>query len=64
MLSTAADTSYSVFVIRKGVAYGFGSATMFADGHAQYTSNGSTWAAFTQDGGGALDQGDLQFYFR
>jgi hypothetical protein len=64
VLSTASDTTYSVFVIREGVSYGFGSATTFADGHAQYASNGTSWTAFSQDGGGALDQGDLQFYFR
>ncbi len=64
VLSTAADTGYSVFAIRKGVEYGFGSATTFADGHAQYSEDGVTWTPFEQDGGGALDEGDLQFYFR
>jgi hypothetical protein len=64
VLSTAADTSYSVFAVRKGTSYGFAPSTVFADGHAQYTTNGTTWGAFTQDGGGALDQGDLQFCFR
>ncbi len=64
VLSTAADTRYSIFVIRQGSAYGFSPTTYFADGHAQYTTNGSSWGAFSQDGSGALDQGDLQFYFR
>jgi hypothetical protein len=63
VLSTAADTSYSIFVIMQGEPWGFDPATYFADGHAQYTTGGG-WGPFTQDGGGALDQGDLQFYFR
>ncbi len=63
VLSAPADTAYSVFVVRKGASYGFGPATYFADGRAQATS-GSGWGPFTQDGGGPLDQGDLQFCFR
>ncbi len=63
VLSTEADTRYSIFVIRKGTSYNFASSTFFGDGHAQYTS-GAGWGPFTQDGGGPLDQGDLQFYFR
>ena len=63
VLSSSADTSYSVYVIRKGVEYQYGPETYFADGHAQYDA-GSGWIPFTQDGGGPLDEGDLQFYFR
>jgi hypothetical protein len=63
VLSTAADTSYSIFAIMQGEPWGFDPATYYADGHAQYTT-GSDWGPFTQDGGAALDQGDLQFYFR
>ena len=62
VLSTAADTTYSIFVIRKGVDYQYAKSTYFSDGHAQYNS-GTGWAAFTQDGATALDEGDLQFYF-
>ncbi len=62
-LSTAPDTTYSIFVIREGVRYGYGPLTYFADGRAQYAGDGQTWEPFTQDGGGPLDQGDLQFYF-
>jgi hypothetical protein len=63
VLSTPANTVYSIFVIRKGSSWGFASTTYFLDGHAQYTT-GSRWGPFTQDGGGAVDQADLQFYFR
>jgi hypothetical protein len=62
VLSTTADTTYSIFVIRKGVDYAYSKSTYFSDGHAQY-NNGSGWTAFTQDGAGILDEGDLQFYF-
>jgi hypothetical protein len=61
VISTAADTMYSIFVIRQGSRYGFSPSTYFADGHAQYTSGGS-WGPFSQDGGGPLDEADLQFY--
>lgn len=63
VLSAPSDTIYSIFVIRKGVDYNFAPSTYFAEGRAQHTS-GSTWVPFTQDGGPALDEGDLQFYFR
>jgi hypothetical protein len=62
-LSAPSDTVYSVFAIRKGKDYGFASSTYFADGQGQ-VSSGSGWGPFTQDGGGPLDGGDLQFYFR
>jgi len=62
VLSTTSDTVYSIFVIRKGSSWGFSPTTYFSYGHAQYTT-GSSWGPFTQDGGSALDQGDLQFYF-
>jgi hypothetical protein len=63
VLSAPGDTSYSIFVIRKGVHYHFAPPTYFGDGKAQYTS-GSGWGPFTQDGSGPLDEADLQFYFR
>jgi len=63
VVSTAADTEYSIFVIMQGSKWGFAAQTFFADGHAQYTS-GSSWEPFTEDGDGALDESDLQFYFR
>ena len=63
VLSTASDTAYSIFVIRKGSSWGFSPSTYFRDGRAQYTS-GAGWGPFTQDGGPPLDEGDLQAYFR
>ena len=62
VLSAPADTTYSIFVIRKGARYGFPSATYFADGHAQYNP-GSGWGPFTSGDGRLLDEADLQFYF-
>lgn len=63
VLSSATDTSYSIFVIRKGSAYGYGQRTYFSDGSAQYNP-GSGWVAFDPGWRGPLDEGDLQFYFR
>jgi hypothetical protein len=62
VLSSPSDTSYSIFVIRKGVAYGFSQA-YFADGSAQYNP-GTGWVAFDPGWRGPLDESDLQFYFR
>jgi hypothetical protein len=61
ILSSAADTEYPIFVIRKGAAYGYRPA-YFTDGSAQYDS-GSGWVAFDPGRRGPLDEGDLQFYF-
>jgi len=64
VMSAPADTTYSIFVLRKGVDYGFDPVTFFGDGHAQYNP-GSGWVFFDQTGGTPnLDQADLQFYFR
>jgi hypothetical protein len=63
VLSAPEDTAYSVFVIRKGSAYGFPTATYFADGHAQFDP-GTGWVAFDPGWTGPLDQGDLQLYLR
>lgn len=57
-LSTASGTTYTATPIRDGYDVGFRS-TMFNDGVAQRTSNGSSWALFYQWAGL-----DLQFYFR
>jgi hypothetical protein len=64
VLSAAADTTYSIFAIRKGQDYGFSPATYFGVGHAQYNL-GDGWVFFDQPGGTPnLDESDLQFYFR
>ncbi len=62
VLSAPSDTAYSVFVIRKGLSWGFSPTTWFRDGRAQYNP-GSGWGPFTQ-GDRQVDEGDLQFYFR
>ena len=54
-LTTAADSEYTVFVMRKGGGEGFDARTYFADGVAQFTT-GSGWSAF------ACSEGDLQFF--
>jgi hypothetical protein len=62
VLSAASGTSYSLFVIREGSMYGFGPATYFSDGYAQY-DDGSGWGGFDQPGGsGNANQADLQLY--
>jgi hypothetical protein len=64
VLTSRANTRYSIFVIRQGSSYGFASQTYFGDGFAQYTP-GTGWVGFDQPGGARNSrQGDLQFYFR
>jgi hypothetical protein len=63
-LSTAANTQYSAYPIRKGLDKGFSNDTAFPDGHAQFTSTGSTgWAGWDMWGTPNLTTGDLQFMF-
>lgn len=63
-LTTAADTQYSIFPIRKGLDKGFSNDTAFPDGHAQATSTGSTgWAGWDMWGTPNLTTSDLQFLF-
>ncbi len=60
--SAASSSTYEAFPIRKGMAYGFSSATYFPDGYAQFSSSGS-WMGWTQWGVTNRTDGDLQFYF-
>ena len=63
-LTTAADTQYSIFPIRKGLDKGFSTSTAFPDGYAQATSTGSTgWAGWDMWGTPNLTTSDLQFMF-
>jgi len=55
-------SSYRVFPIRKGGAYGFADSTFFRDGFAEFTS-GSMWVGWTQWGVSNRTDSDLQFYF-
>jgi len=62
--STAADTQYSAFPIRKGLDKGFSKLTVFPDGYAQYTSTGSAgWTGWDMWGTANLSTSDLQFMF-
>jgi hypothetical protein len=56
--STASGTRYSIYPIREGSGHGYAANTYFAEGTAQYSSNGSSWSAY------GSTQYDLQFYLR
>jgi hypothetical protein len=60
--SSPADTQYSAYPIRKGLDKGFSNYTAFPDGHAQFTTTGSTgWAGWDMWGTPNLTTSDLQF---
>ena len=61
LLSAPADTAYAVFAVRKGSEYAFGPSTYAASKGQVSADGGATWGPFTQDGGPALDEGDVQF---
>ncbi len=63
VLSSDADTTYSVVAIRKGGYYRYTHQTYFRDGSAQWTT-GSGWTGFDPGWGVATDEGDLQMFFR
>ena len=63
VLSAPAKAQYEAFPMRKGTDKGFSDATVFADGHAEY-SDGGGWAGWEQWGKRGLTNSDLQFYFR
>lgn len=57
--STTGDGEYLTWPIRKGTSYGYSRATYFADGVAQYsTDGGKSWASL----GRVPSENDLQFY--
>jgi hypothetical protein len=62
VLEATSTSSYQVFPIRKGSAYGFQDTTFFPDGNAEFKQNDS-WAGWTQWGVANRTDGDLQFYF-
>ena len=62
VLTAPAQSAFEAFPMRKGDDKGFSAATLFADGHAEY-SDGSGWAGWEQWGKGGLTNADLQFYF-
>lgn len=59
VLTTSSGTTYSVLAFRKGIAYLQPTGSYFKDGHAQQSSNGTSWADVAGDPG----EYDLQFYF-
>ncbi len=63
VLTSAADTSYTIFPIRQGSDYQFDARTFFADGYAQY-NDGTGWRGWYVRGVDDCRDGDLQFYFR
>jgi hypothetical protein len=63
-LSSAADTQYQAFPIRKGTDKGFSNYTLFPDGYAQATSTGDAgWTGWDMWGPPNLKTADLQFMF-
>lgn len=62
VLEAPSGTTYQVFPIRQGSAYGFSNTSYFGDGYAQFW-NGSSWVGWTQWGVTNRTDADLQFYF-
>ena len=64
VLSSPADTAYSIFPMRKGQDKGYGNATVFPDGYAQFTTTGAAgWKGWDMWGTPNLTDSDLQFAF-
>jgi hypothetical protein len=63
VLSAPAAAQYEAFPMRKGTDKGFSDATLFADGHAEF-SDGGGWAGWEQWGKANRTDADLQFFFR
>jgi len=62
VLGAPVNGQYEAFPMRKGTDKGFSDATLFADGHAEF-SDGGGWAGWEQRGKGGLTNSDLQFFF-
>jgi len=62
VLAAAEDSRFEAFPLRKGTDKGFTNATVFGDGHAEFTKDG-TWVGWEQWGKGGRTDSDLQFYF-
>lgn len=63
VLSAPDHSQYEAFPMRKGTDKGFSDATLFADGHAEF-SDGGGWAGWEQWGKANRTDADLQFFFR
>jgi hypothetical protein len=55
--------TFEAFPLRKGLAFGFTSSTVFTAGYAQF-SHGGTWTGWDQWGDTNRSDGDLQFALR
>jgi hypothetical protein len=62
VLSAPAGARYEAFPMRKGTDKGFSDATLFADGHAEFSAGGG-WEGWEQWGKRGLSNSDLQFLF-
>jgi len=63
VLEAPSSSVYQAYPIRKGSAYQLKPTSFFPDGYAQFTTDGSSWAGWTQWGVTNRSDGDLQFYF-
>ena len=63
VLSTPSSSTYSIFPIRKGATHNFNAPAFFADGHAQYSADGSSWIDWPDESARPSPEGDLQFFF-
>jgi hypothetical protein len=62
---TSSKGHYEAFPIRKGVGYGFGPDTLFAEGWAEYDSgDGKGWRGWEMWDPQPTQEADLQFFFR
>ena len=63
ILTADSDGAYEAFPIRDGSMFGFGNATVFPSGYAQF-GNGASWTGWDQWGQPDRHDGDLQFALR
>ena len=59
----SAGGTFEAYPLRKGLAFGFDSGTIFSSGYAQFSRSGS-WKGWDQWGEPNRHDGDLQFAFR
>lgn len=62
--SAPGTSVYEAYPVRYGNSYNFPASTYFADGYAEYTSDGSTWYGWMQWGVNDRKEQNLQFYFK
>jgi hypothetical protein len=62
LLTAPSGTTYAMKPVRKDANYGFTASSMFSDGYAQYTTDGSTWQVWGSSPSGTHGY-DVEFYF-